>query len=255
MKGTGIYLRGLSEGSYGTPKQAAKKAKDNGISFVAILAAWQYPDKTIMSNGRDPSLIQKYADAFFTAGIDVWLWGYPWAGREHEYVDRLAQVSESCKVIQGWLHDPELGYKWTVSEKQKILKCATELKRLTQCYALDPIEIGVTSYGMPKGQPNFPWSVFGSWGFGSPQLYTVGPADVDRGIVQWREKGWKTILPSVPLYGVNSGAKLHDFLSSFVDGEEFIDGFIFWSWPQASDDEWRVMARWADWLQRGACTI
>ena len=119
----------------------------------------------------------------------------------------------------------------------------------------ESLGIGITSYGMAMYHKNFPWSVFGGIGWGSPQLYSVGPDQIDRGIVKWRQHGWEEIIPSVPTFGKTSGAQLHDHLSNFVDGDENVTGFIFWSWRQTSRDEWRILARWADWFGGDAVAI
>ena len=279
-RGIGLYIRGLTPRKQGTPKQAAKKAKDNGITFVAIMSAWQDvhkgKERMLHSNGRDAELIKKYADAFAAQGIAVWIWGFPWGGREEAYVERMDHVTQVCDgVIHGWLHDPELGYKWKRGRRAKKIppgmrgqpeftgghvnpkgsrgarqKEAAKLVELSIDCLDEDMGIGITSYGMAKGHPNFPWVEFGGVGWGSPQLYSPGPRDVDRGIRMWRERGWNTLLPSLPTFGKNSGAKLHDHISNFVDGDENVDGFIFWSWRQTQRDEWRILARWAEYFQR-----
>lgn len=254
--GVGIYLRGLGHKSQGTPEQAAKKAADHGVSFVALMAIWQTAKRTLWSNGRDPALLVRYAEAFRTAGIDVGLWGYPAAGKVDEYLDRLTAVTEACGrgVISWWLHDPELEFKWSPTTGPRAFVEAQAV-RLREGAAGSGLRQGVTSFAAIDGHPTLPWRELGGFGFGSPQLYTVGPAEVDHGIARWRKAGWESIVPSVPLYGRNSGAKLHDYLSCFVDGDEEIDGLIFWSWRQGTADEWRVIERWSRWLARGMCLV
>jgi hypothetical protein len=282
--GIGFYLRGLSKSKHGTPAQAAKKAKDHGVSFVAIMSLWQeYKNnkfRQMMSNGRDAEIIWRYADAFQAQEVDVWLWGFPWGGHEQAAVDRFQHVTEVCDgTIDGWLWDPELGYKWSSNKKQAPVgmrgqpeytsgvsatgvaavrkKQARSLVNLSLDAMTESLNIGITSYGMAPGHRNFPWSEFGGVGFGSPQLYSVGPKDIDRGISAWRKLGWSNIVPSVPTFGKNSGAHLHNHLSNFVDGEEYVNGFIFWSWRQThgSENEWNIIHRWSDWLERGVCNI
>jgi len=285
-KGIGLYLRALNEQTSGTPKQAAAKAQAHAVSFVTLMTAWQDvdangKDRMLHSNGRDATIIRAYADAFSDAGIDVWLWGFPRAGGEDEYIARFAHVTDVCgDTIKGWIHDPEVFFKWG----SKVAATATQTGMRGQPeYSADAVplnktqawiktragillekgraagfgdeRIGITSYGMAPGHKNFPWDVFGGHGFGSPQLYSVGAQDVDRGIAAWRAHGWRHIVPSVPLYGKNSGAALHEHLSHFVDGAEHIAGFIFWSWQQGSPAEWGILKRWADWLVRGACVL
>jgi len=232
--------------------------------------------RQMMSNGRDAMRIKRYADAFAAKGINVWIWGFPWGGHEEAAVERFTHVTDTCEgTIQGWLWDPELGYKWQSKRKNVPLnmrgqpeykagvhatgvaavrkKQAITLKELSLDAMNESLNIGITSYGMAPGHRNFPWKEFGGVGFGSPQLYSVGPKDIDRGISAWRKLGWVNIVPSVPTFGKNSGERLHAHLSNFVDGEERISGFIFWSWRQTRGDEWNVLSRWADWLERDVC--
>ena len=227
-KGIGLYIRGLQQKTHGTPKQAAKLARDNGVSFVAILAAWQDvhkgKERFLKSNGRDGSLIKKYAEAFTAAGIQVWLWGFPRGGGEEAFVERFVQVTEACgPVVRGWLWDPELFYKWSrnpdaaapvsmrgqpefsASAGKPAGSAATrkaqarKLVELTLDAMNESLGLGITSYGMARFHRNFPWDVFGGVGFGSPQLYSVGPKQIDKGIQQWRGHGWQTSVPSVPM--------------------------------------------------------
>jgi len=284
--GIGLYIRGLSRKKQGTPKQAAKKAADNGVSFVAIMAAWQDvhrgKERFLNSNGKTGTIIAEYAQAFADRDIQVWIWGFPRAGGEQQYIERLNHVTGACGgTVFGWIHDPELFYKWKgrlrknlppgmrrqveytgettapVGSPRQRKKGAVELIRMTEQTIRETslTSYGITSYGMAQYHKSFPWDEFGGRGFGSPQLYSVGPEQIDAGIRAWQTHGWSHIVPSVPLFGKNSGAKMHDHLSNFVDGEEDISGLLFWSWRQASREEWRILARWADWLTRGACTL
>ena len=277
--GVGLYIRELSASKHGTPAQAAKKAADHNVSFVAIMTAWQdlrgSRPHFKRCNGADGQKIKRYAEAFTARGIHVWLWGFPRGGGEEQFVDRFVDVNEVCgPIIRGWLWDPELYYKWSrpasaagpvsmrgqpefsptasspVGSAQTRKAQAQKLVNLTLDAMNESLGLGITSYGMAGFHKNFPWSVFGGVGWGSPQLYSVGPQQVDRGIRQWRAHGWDTIIPSVPTFGKKSGgAKLHDHLSNFVDGDENISGFIFWSWRQTQADEWRILARWAAWFE------
>jgi len=270
--GVGIYLR--ATGPMPPPKQAAKTAKDAGVSFVAFYVVQQdvskgKPRTTMITSVED---VKRYGDAFATAGINPWLWGYPWAGREDEFVDKMKAATTGNVV--GWILDPELGYKWkgsgtragqkeadpdapppTGSKAAMQAAVATLMDKSLGALA-DKHGLGVTSYGMADYHKNFPWAEFvasenfEAAGWGSPQLYDVSPDQIDQGIASWRALGWTHLVPSVPAFGTKSGAKLHDFLSSFVDGSEAISGFIVWSWPQISPDEWRVFRRWADWFER-----
>jgi len=283
--GIGLYLRGLTQKKHGSPAVAAKMAKDHGVSFVCLMSAWQDVKKDtgkpymLHSNGRDATVIAQYAEAFSNTDIEVLIWGFPRAGGEDEYIDRLGHVTEVCDgTIGGWLHDPEVYYKWKLKSQKPditmrgqeefskdakpistkalwIKECAQKLVRLSYQNDCCGEKLGFTSYGMAPYHKMYPWEVFGGHGFGSPQLYSVSPKEVDLGIRAWRQYGWQHIIPSVPLFGKNSEAKLHAHLSNFVDGEENITGFLFWSWQQASPLEWKVIKRWSEWLRRGACSL
>jgi hypothetical protein len=284
MHGIGIYMRGLGSKWHRSPAKAAKRAADHGVSFVAIMGCWQEWRKGKYRNvGQDSAKVARYADAFDAKGIRVWLWGYPWGGNEVQFTETMFETGKDS-LIAGWVLDPELGYKWkgrqrgvTMRGQPEAIRGAkpggTKDERTAQAArlrgrTLDMLRseqgLCVTSYGMAKYHPTFPWKEFSVVGIGSPQLYSVNAKQVDQGIAQWRALGWENIVPSVPAYGRNDGIHMHAHLSNFVDGNENIDGFIFWSWRQLSSrkgsagsgmSEWDVLARWSDWLKRGACVL
>jgi len=236
--GIGLYLRQLDARTHGTPKAAARRARDNGVSFVALLACWQDGKG---HRARNVKRLPAYAEEFATAGVTPWIWGFPKAGLEDLFVERMQGASAA--PVAGWILDPEASYK-------RKPKQARRLVDLTLDSLSERLRLGVTSYGLAKAHPTFPWKTFGGHGWGSPQLYTVGPAHIDQGLAQWRAHGWAHLIPSVPSFGPRSGARLHDYLSNFVDGDEHVAGFVVWSWMQTKSDEWRVLARWAEWFDR-----
>lgn len=294
ISGVGLYIRGLSRKTHGTPAQAAKRAKDHGIRFVYIMSVWQD-----YKNGKFRHLrgnlardrMRPYAEAFAEAGIKVGLWFYPWGGHEERLLDDLAAACESMP-ISGLLDDGELGHKWKAGRSQGLDTVGTMrggqreamlgvsargnkrtriaqverlwdgLEALSEEHRL-PFGVGATAYGVADFHKTFPWEAKltrADWL--SPQLYTATPAFIDRGIRQWYKHAGQSEIPfdkrkdliaSIGTYGKNSGARMHEHLSCFVDGEESLDGFIAWSWRQTDAGEWRTLARWADWIQRGIC--
>ena len=289
LEGVGLYIRGLSKSKHGTPAQAAKKAADHGLSHVAIMSDWQDYRKGKFSHLRGnmrKNRWKAYAEAFKKKDITVGLWFYPWAGHEDRLLKGLDPVCETG-LIDYLLPDPELGFKWkggrrssktgtmrggqpeaikgvsatgTQAHRRASAKKLMEgLKNMAHEHRLVH-GVGVTSYGVAKYHPTLPWKQFlENADFLSPQLYTASPKQVDAGIQQWYKhaKDYTSqllpMLPSIGTFGAKSGSKMHDHLSAFVDGNEGIDGFIGWSWRQTSRDEWRVLARWAEWLDRGVC--
>lgn len=279
--GVGLYLRALSKTKLGPPGVLAKKAADNGVSFVSILACWQDESdgklRHMASNG-DGGLIQEYVDAFANKGVSASIWGFPHAGQVDKYVERMVSVTEKVHGLTGWLHDPEVFFKWASSAQPAVTlrgqpefsatakpagskparKAAAE-KLMDASHAfLEPrgMDLGVTSYGMANYHPTFPWEEFASQpSWGSPQLYSVNAAQIDQGMDKWQAYGWKHLIPSVPAFGKNSGANMHTHLSHFIDADSPVHGFIVWDWSQVSREEWAILARWADWLKRGVCAV
>lgn len=277
--GIGFYCRGLSAETHGTPDQMARRMADCGVRHAWLLVCWQDDKGNFASNrGR----LRAYAEALLRRGIGVGLWGFPRAGHETAFVDRFVQASEEVKGLETWwLIDPEVFYKWKgggtplgtftlqtefsaaarASGQQNFRTAAAEslVRQLrTAAQARGGKGIGVTSYGMVDYHRNFPWAAFAKLapgGFGSPQLYTVSPAEVDRGIASWRRHGWSVQLASVPTFGPKSGAALDDHLMKFVDGNEGISGFLFWSWMQTDAAERATIARWAERFARGICSL
>lgn len=299
LSGCGLYIRALQQSKQGTPKQAAKRAADHGISFVAIMSIWQDIRKGKFRHLRGNLLRDKflrYFEAFHAKDIKVGTWFYPWGGHEDRLLDDLARLCEEVE-LDFLLDDGELGHKWTTKRRRRRRRVGgvndtgtmrggqreafdgvpaqgTRAERIAQVTKLwDGLEelvrihnircgAGATAYGIAGYHPTFPWRTkLERAEFLSPQLYTATPKQVDLGIRQWYGfageadvpfDARKDLIASIGTFGKNSEAKLDHFLGSFVDGEESLDGFIAWSWRQTSRLEWRVLARWAERIERGA---
>lgn len=248
-QGLGIYIRAISRKYHNTPIQAARRANDHGISWVSIMAIWQSEEKDKIINTQ----MMDYVDAFREKEIDVWLWGYPWLGRETSFIARMNQIKDGNKgKIKGVILDPEVGYKYDkVSCTRK--RSETYAQRLSK-FTLDSLNegqfCGVTSYGNLNIHRTFPSDDF-CIGFGSPQLYTCKTKnEIMRGLRSWQKRGWTQIVPSVPAYGPNSGQNLEQYLDWFprevvTEGYRtaYIDAMIVWSWRQISKEEWKVLER------------
>lgn len=284
MDGIGIYARRLSTRIDGGPVEMAKRAAGNGVRAVAIMGAWQEPSGSrIVTTAPNTGRADAYIEQLRSHGIECWLWGYPWGGAHTDFV-RAMEGCAQPELLTGWMLDPELGLKWGIKHAPKSIDIVdtmrqgeaiagtasgTQAQRRAQARSLMDASIGacsargripkrrlsITSYGRARFHPNFPWTEFAAPHdvevTGSPQLYTATPAEVDAGIAEWRAHGYTRIEPSVGTFGARSGAKLHEHLSTFVDGVERVDGFWFWSWQQTDSQEWRVIARWASWFERG----
>lgn len=265
-----MYVRILSNRTHGTPKQAATLAAQHRLKTVYLGAVWQ--DKRGHGTPNSEAKIVEYAQAFNRAGVDVWLWGFPRVGMEKQYFDSFRSFTDACGVgvIKGWLHDPEVYYKWRrgarrsrppstmrgtreydpsakpTQDSEALVRQAAKTFVAKCLDAMDEhLNVGVTSYGATHYHPNFPWEEFGGLGFGSPQLYNANKDLIDKGIKSYRKFGWSHILPSTPTFGKKSGVALDQHMADFA-AHKATRGFIAWSWVQTSAHEWDVLAQWSD---------
>lgn len=227
----GIYIRQIKESIHGTPEKLAQEAESLNLAFVPILVIWQDLGVTKTINSK---LLSEYATALAEVGVEPWIWGYPWVGREEQFIERIQWAIEQGPC-RGVLIDPELGYQFKVASEDEVRKGARRLcEGVIDCLN-ESMNVGVTSYGAAHVQRRFPWDHF-CMGFGSPQFYTATEEQIKRGVASWREHGWITLIPSVPLYGPNSGRKLGPYLD-VIKSVTDIEGFLFWSWRQVGAGE------------------
>jgi hypothetical protein len=230
-QGCGMYVMDLSVAHQGTPLQAAQRAKNAGLNFVALEACWQNSaDEHTPVNTLD---LDDYGAAFAEAGIDVWVWGYPWGSPEQitRFVARMREAARSAKAT-GILLDPELGFK---DERAPFMR---DLLEQTIDSLDEGLGLGFSSYGLTSVHKDFPWQLAGGYGWGSPQLYTVGLPIARSAIKQWREIGWFHLIASVPTFGPNSGPNLAAYASSIA---EHTEGVCFWQWRGTDKEEWRAI--------------
>lgn len=234
-RGCGIYARRITRKEYGTPAEAAARAADHGLSFVALPSTWQDDRGTIDLNR--PALELDYAAAFLERGLDVWVWGYPDLGRERAFVLDLVEHARRLSAV-GVLIDAEKPYKAKPQATRELMELVID--------ALDEsMGLGVSSYG------RLDWhqlTALEDFGWLSPQVYTVTAEAARRAIESWLldERGdvrpGVHMVPSIPTYGPRSEGQLGAYLGAI---EDLCAGVIAWSWPQTSQLEWRTLERWA----------
>lgn len=108
-EGTALYLRRITKGRHGTPKQFAQKCADHRLGWLALGGLWQEGHNGKV-RGRwinKPDVLLAYGEALMAKDIPVWLWGYPWMGAEQEFTDLMAAVAQQLQ--NRILLDPELG--------------------------------------------------------------------------------------------------------------------------------------------------
>lgn len=226
--GIGIYLRNLTP-KYGTPEKAAKKCADHGVSFVALMGPWL--DDTGEKRLRPKTIDAEFGQAMAEEDVDVWVWGYPDAGKENAFVESMVTYAKTCGAV-GLLLDPEKSYKGNPRAVDQLI--STTLDALDES-----LDLGVTSFGRLDWH-NLPGLKGVGWS--SPQLYTVSSDACRKAIATWQVPG-AHIVPSVPAYGPNSEGELDVYLEAMHD---LVKGYIVWSWPQISAQEWRTIQAWSN---------
>lgn len=229
--GVGLYYRAL-DGRPEVARDAAVKAADHGLSFVALAGVWQ--EATGERDIAKTEAEMRWAFEFKKWDIDVWVWGYPHAGHEarfltvmHDHVKRLG--------ASGILLDPEKSYKNDVVHAEKL--CEMTVDSLNESLGL-----GVTTFGNPKALAPAVRKVFASYGWCSPQVYTVEPWMARDLVEEWIKLGGTHMVPSVPTYGPQSGGNLGAYIGAF---EDLCEGVIAWSANSIDDREWKALERWA----------
>ena len=271
--GIGVYIRDLTKPlrDKWPPKRLAKFFKDHAIRQVYLLAFWDEGGNNFRMFNRN--IARPYVDAFTTAGIEVGVWGFPHPNQVSRYIATMSELSQNFGdkgQIKYWLHDPELPWKPrnapkasdTMRGQGEAIKgdgSSLNLDKLTdlalELCQHDSIErriigvesVGITSYGMARWHP-MPWMVFAQYGWSSPQLYSVSPANVDAGLKMWADNGATSFSPSIPVFGPNSQNKLHAHMHAFVDeGTPVkVNGFVVWSFNQLANLEARTLRSFSD---------
>lgn len=275
--GLALYLRALSKKRHGTPKELAKKLADAGLRWAAIGGPWHDDPKKGNRWLNRPEEILRYSEALAAAGVQAHVWGYPW----HDRVDAFVEDLLACTgpATSGWLLDPELGFKGHVAEAGDLFRKSRAALEDRNPY----IALGLTSYGLPRGHRSFPFEAFAEPGvegdplvecdYGSPQLYDVPEKRVLEGLADYAELGFDAVVPSfgvykfvkadpaLPLSGKNRKAvsktpeELEAHLGDFIDSPVEVRGLIGWAFNFVNPGLWRVLSRWAERLDRGACAL
>jgi hypothetical protein len=272
--GIGLYLRALKIKTVADARALGKKFSDNGLSWVAVAGPWH--DRAGERWMNPPATVQRALDGIACCGIGAHVWGYPWWDRVEKFVDDMCLASGRGVGLAGWLLDPELGLKGHTEEATRLFR---QSRAALDAVGEPSVVLGLTSYGLPRGHRNFPFAAFGKPGkagrllecdYGSPQLYDVPAGRVLEGLADYAKIGFDTVVPSfgcyrfvkrdpgLPLTGANRKAvpktpeELEAHLMDFVRSPVPVRGMIGWAENFVGPGQWRVLARWAELLRRGA---
>lgn len=232
-RGTGVFARWLSTRVYGTPMQAALRAREHGLSWVGLMALGLVGDP---SRERDHpvSILADYAQAFREVGLEVWIWFFPLADDPERAADVAGRALRAAGG-RGLILDVEKPYRGHVGATRRLVTASLDQLREDQ-------GVAVTSYPLARYHRPLPWSEL-VVGTGMPQTYTIAPELARVAVEEWRDRGHTSIVPIGPAYGPNSGTRLQHYLEAayFDAGVPTVDGLGIWSWPQLSSAEWRVL--------------
>lgn len=243
----GVFIRQLNPSIHGTPALMAAKAKDHGVDYVAFLIAWQELRERQEFNVVD---LARYARAMRDQGIDVHLWVYPWESHEELMVKTFVKRTEELRqeggrdAVQGWIIDPELGYKW-FDRPETVIRQEAQFFMNELLNAMDEnLNLGVTSYGLVRGHPNFPWEVFLRYGWHCPQVYGFRPAQLTNALASWSSTK-AAMIPAIAGFGEFDEDRLEEYGREVIS-RDGVDGIIVWSWRQLSSREWAILGRLRD---------
>lgn len=238
-RGTGVFLRTLTRRRYGTPTQAAKKAADHGLSWVALMAIGLVGDPpSERFAGLGP--IADFGQAFREAGVDPWVWFFPLAVDPERAAKAAGKALSACRGL-GLILDVERPYSGRPAACSRLMRASLDELGEDQ-------GIATTSYPLARFHPAMPWEEM-VVGTGMPQTYTVPSASARRAVAEWRARGHTSIVPVGPAYGPRSEGRLMNYLRAAYldDGVPMVDGIGVWSWPQVSLREWKLLERVAGW--------
>lgn len=268
-KGLSLYVRSLSRKRHGTPKEFANRCQAWGLSWVALAGPWQDAKGNRYINAVKE--VHKYGEALRGAEIDVYVWGYPWQGREEAFARSMGDFAAPFGKV---LLDPELGANPSRSRSSKALM-------LAEAHALDLVQeldrdsewdvVGLSTYGLPPAW--FPLGAFTAAladvyhgrTFVGGQTYT-SEVHVDRSIALFAKTG----LPVVPNFGLYSWAKRADgkryarrkkpeeqraHLYEFINEREPVHAMIGWAENFVDGKLGSVLSDFSRLMARGATCL
>lgn len=198
--GKGVYVR--SSGAKhigGSPDVAVARLRWLGCQWAALSLVWQKSDGTTKRYFVGDTLT-RYAAALASAGIQVWVWGWPEAKRVQAFADEVRSAL-AVPGVRGVIVNAEKPMYRAYSETEWL---CTELRR--QCDTTQKA-LGVVTYGGgPAFHPAFPWQQWAQvCDFGQPEIYdmdnSLGLSYPARAVESYLRVGFRHV---VPLWGASN---------------------------------------------------
>lgn len=216
-RGKGMFVRSVKH--VGSIEAMLARVAQTGLRWLAFQSIWQYADrKSTRWTG-----FTGHARALRAAGHACWVWGFPWPGREAEFVEVLLASATSCGA-SGVLVDAEAPYLDAPEAAPRLMAALLPAARAAG------LAVGLTSYGAPWNFPRFPWAAFTGVDFAAPQIYDIdnnqGSGYPQRSIAAYRELGFSRVIPACPTFGKTAAQ-----LTALHAAIEPPDGAaVWWDW-------------------------
>lgn len=194
-KGKGIFVRSLI-GDTPTPASMVERVRDLGLQWVALIGE----SKSGQVSTHYPERLPAYVSALKSAGIKVWLWGWPFPEDVDGFASEMGQLARDLDVSGVIVNAEKPFYHHRHAAAARRLM--TQLKKQS-----GGRPVGLTSYGGgPPHHPRFPWAAFAETSdFGMPQIYDTKhrlPREYPtQSMESWKRAGFG---PLVPIWGASN---------------------------------------------------
>ncbi|WAS99289.1 peptidoglycan-binding domain-containing protein [Nannocystis punicea] len=222
-RGKGMFVRSVKH--LGSIAAMQAQVAQVGLRWLAFQCIWQYENK----QSQVWSGFTGHAKALRAAGQACWVWGFPWPGREAEFVEVLLSSATSSGA-SGVLVDAEAPYVGAPEAAARLMAALLPAARAAG------LAVGLTSYGAPWNFPRFPWAAFTGVDFAVPQIYDIdnnqGSGYPQRSIAAYRSLGFSRVVPACPTFAKTAAqlAALHASVSP-PDGAA-----IWWDWYNSTQN-------------------
>jgi len=232
---------------------------------------------------NDAETCRSYLDALADAGVEPYVWGYPWQGNEEAFV---RQMRECAGDHRRGLLDSELG----ANPRKKpsgvgFEKAEAHAVRLVDLMASEGFErCGLSSFGSGVKMGWFPMRAFilrllerfDARCFVGGQTYTENKR-IDASMADYikavKDAGASLVVPGkpggdialVPNFGQykrvhgktlsKTPEELYSHLGEFIDENEPVSALIGWAENFCTPGQWRMLQRFAVQIERGACSL
>lgn len=189
--GKGMFVRSIKH--VGSVAAMMSRIETIGLRWLAFQAIWQYKgEKSNIYKGFAP-----HAKALRASARQSWVWGYPYAGKEDEFIDVMLSAASSCEA-RGIIVDAEQPYDEQPAAAEALMGALMpKARKAGLC-------VGFTSYGAPWYFKKFPWKAFAAADFAVPQIYdkdnNQGPKYPKKSIDAYKKLGFQRIIPACPTF-------------------------------------------------------